>query len=310
MKVGFIGLGHMGAGMAASLLRAGNDVTVCNRTPGKAAALVAHGATEAATIAEACRGEAVFTMLANDDAVEAVALGRDGIVDSLPPAAIHISSSTISVALAERLAAAHDGAGQRFIAAPVLGRPDVAAGGNLFVLAGGPVASIRASAPLLGAIGQRVFVVSERPEAANLVKLSANFLLASVIETLGEAMTLVGKAGIDPHRYVRMLTSTLFDAPVYKTYGALLADGKFEPAGFAAPLGAKDIRLALAAAEALQVPLPIAGLLHDRFLTVLANGGERLDWSAIGAVAARDAGMSTSHDSRTVSVPAAKYAAD
>lgn len=291
MKVGFIGLGQMGAGMAANLLKGGHDVAVYNRTPAKADALAAQGAKVAAAIGEVCRGaEVVFTMLANDDAVAAAAFGRDGVVENLPANAIHISSSTISVALAERMQAAHTSAGQRFVAAPVFGRPDVALAGNLFVIAAGEPSALRTVAPLLAAIGQRTFVVSERPPDANLVKLSGNFLLGAVIESLGEAMALVAKAGIDPHRYLDILTSTLFGAPVYKTYGTLIADRHFDPPGFAAPLGAKDIRLVLAAAEDLRVPLPLANLVRDRFLTLFAHGGDGLDWSAIGALAAQDAG--------------------
>ena len=290
MKVGFIGLGHMGAGMAGNLLKAGHEVTVYNRTRAKAEALVRRGAKEAATIADACRGDAVFTMLANDDAVEAVVFGEHGILDSLRAGAIHISSSTISVGLAERLAAAHAGAGQGFVAAPVFGRPELAAAGNLYVLAAGEPASVQMTAPLLDAIGQQTFVVSETPKAAYLVKLSGNFLIGSVIEALGEAIAFVAKGGLDAHDYVDILTSTLFGAPIYQTYGTLLADGKFEPAGFAAPLGHKDIRLLLAAAEELRVPMPIASLLRDRFLTLLAQGGDSLDWTAICALAAKDAG--------------------
>ena len=290
MKVGFIGLGHMGAGMAANLLKAGHDVTVYNRTRTKVEALVAQGAKAAASVSDACRGDAVITMLANDDAVESVVFSDGSIIGSLLAAAIHISSSTISVALSERLEAAHAKAGQRFVAAPVFGRPDVAAAGQLFVVAAGAPDAVIAAAPLSDAIGKRTFVVSETPKAANLVKLSGNFLLASVIESLGEAMALMGKAGIDRRQYLDILTSTLFDVPVYKTYGGLIADGQFEPAGFAAPLGHKDIRLTLAAAEDLRVPLPLASLLHDRFLALLAHGGDKLDWSAIGRLAAKDAG--------------------
>ncbi len=293
MKVGFIGLGHMGAGMAGNLLKAGHAVTVYNRTRAKAEALVMRGAKEAATIADACRGDAVFTMLANDDVVEAVVFGEHGILESLPAGAIHISSSTISVGLAEQLAAAHAGAGQGFVAAPVFGRPELAAAGNLYVLAAGEPAAVQTTAPLLDALGQKTFVVSETPKVAYLVKLSGNFLIGSVIEALGEAMAFVAKGGLDAHHYVDILTSTLFGAPIYQTYGTLLADGKFEPAGFAAPLGQKDIRLVLAAAEDLRVPMPIASLLRDRFLTLLAHGGDKLDWTAIGALAAKDAGAAT-----------------
>ncbi|MGB6174829.1 MAG: NAD(P)-dependent oxidoreductase [Methylocella sp.] len=290
MKIGFIGLGHMGIGMAANLLNAGHVVTVYNRTRAKVDALVARGAKAAASVSDACRGDAVITMLADDDAVERVVFSDGGIIGSLPAGAIHISSSTISVALSERLEAAHAKAEQLFVAAPVIGRPDVAAAGQLFVIAAGAPDAVKAAASLCDAIGQKTFVVSETPKVGNLVKLSGNFLIASVIESVGEAMALIGKAGVDRRQYLDILTSTLFDASVYKTYGALIADGIFEPAGFAAPLGHKDIRLTLAAAEDLRVPMPLASLLRDRFLTLLAHGGDKLDWSAIGQLAAKDAG--------------------
>jgi 3-hydroxyisobutyrate dehydrogenase-like beta-hydroxyacid dehydrogenase len=290
MKVGFIGLGQMGAGMAANLVKAGHEVTVYNRSPGKAGALLELGATEARTVAAACGGDAVFTMVADDNALGHVAFG-DGIVGALPPGGIHISASTISVALSERLTEAHAAAGQKFVSAPVFGRPEAAAAAKLFVVAAGPAETLSDCAPLFEAIGQRTFVMGETPSIANLVKLSGNFLIASVIESLGEAMALVGKGGVDLRAYIDMLTSTLFAAPVYKTYGGLIAENKFEPAGFAAPLGQKDIRLTLAAAEHLNVPMPVASLLRDRFLTLLANGGEKLDWSAVGKLAARDSGQ-------------------
>ncbi len=291
MRAGFIGLGRMGAGMATNLVKAGHEVTVYNRSADKAAPLIELGATAAKTVAEACRGEAVITMLADDHAVEDVAFGDTGIVAALPPGAVHVSCSTISVELSRRLAQAHADAGQLFVAAPVFGRPDAAAAAKLFVVAGGAPETLARIQPLLDAIGQRTFVMSDKPEAANLVKLSGNFLIAAVIESLGEAMALVAKGGVDTHAYLDLLTSTLFSAPVYRTYGGLIADGRFEPAGFAAPLGYKDIRLALAAAGDLRVPLPIGSLLRDRFLTLLASGREALDWSAIGKLAAKDAGL-------------------
>ena len=290
MNVGFIGLGRMGAGMAANLLKAGHDVTVYNRTPGKDEELVQMGARSAAEVAEACDGEIVVTMLADDHAVESVVYGDQCVLASLAKGAIHVSSSTISVALAERLTADHAAAGQRFVAAPVFGRPEVAADGKLFVVAAGESEAVTTATPFFDAVGQKTFVVSETPKAANLVKLSGNFLIASVIESLGEAIALVSKGGVDRHQYLDLLTSTLFGAPDYKPYGGLIVDRKFEPAGFAAPLGQKDIRLVLAAAEELRVPLPIASLLRDRFLSLLAHGGDNLDWSALGSLAARDAG--------------------
>jgi 3-hydroxyisobutyrate dehydrogenase-like beta-hydroxyacid dehydrogenase len=228
-------------------------------------------------------------MLANDEAVENVVLARSGVGDSLPQGALHISSSTISVALSQRLTEAHVKAGQRFVAAPVFGRPDVAAAGELSILVAGEPLAVEAAMPLLEVIGRKRFVIADTPKSANLVKLSGNFLIGSVIESLGEALALIGKGGIDQHQYLRILTSTLFDAPIFRTYGSLIADARFEPAGFGAPLGYKDIRLTMAAAEDLRVPMPLASLLRDRFLTLFAHGGDRLDWSAIGALSSRDA---------------------
>ena len=290
MQVGFIGLGQMGSGIATNLLKAGHDVTVYNRTRAKADALASKGAKVAATPGDACKGEAVFTMLAEDKAVEAVVYEDGGVLASLNKGAIHISSSTISVALSKRLAEDHAKSGQRYVAAPVFGRPEAAAAAKLFVVAAGETDAVSKVSPLFDAIGQKTFKVSEQAEAANIVKLSGNFLIAAVIELLGEAMALVGKAGIDKHQYLDILTSTLFGAPVYKTYGTLIADANFTPPGFAAPLGLKDVKLALAAGEELRVPLPLASLLRDRFLTLLANGGDNLDWSAVGGLAAKDAG--------------------
>ncbi|MCV7067102.1 NAD(P)-dependent oxidoreductase [Mycolicibacterium farcinogenes] len=290
MRIGFIGLGNMGAAMAANLLKAGHEVIAYNRSPGKVAALVEQGASAAASVGDACQGDVVVTMLANDDAVGAVTFGDDGVVASLPAGAVHVSSSTISVAMAQRLTEAHGEAGQGFVAAPVFGRPEAAAAAKLFVVAAGSPAIVDTVSPVFDAIGQRTFVVGEDPQAANLVKISGNFLIASVIESLGEAMALVGKSGVDKQQYLELLTSTLFDAPVYRTYGGLLAREEFSPAGFAATLGLKDVKLALSAGDELRVPLPIASLLRDRFLTLLATGGGELDWSAIGALSAWEAG--------------------
>jgi 3-hydroxyisobutyrate dehydrogenase-like beta-hydroxyacid dehydrogenase len=290
MRIGFIGLGNMGSAMAANLIRAGHDVTVYNRSRGKVDALAAEGATPATSVAQACGGDIVMSMLANDDAVEGVTFGEGGIVASLAQGATHVSSSTISVPLSERMTAAHAEAGQRFAAAPVFGRPEAAQAAELFVVAAGEPATLQALPEVFDAISQRTFVVSDEPKTANLVKLSGNFLITSVIESLGEAMALVGKAGVDKHVYLDLITSTLFGAPIYKTYGELIAGDRFEPAGFAASLGQKDIRLVLAAAEELQVPMPVASLVRDRFLTLLARGGADLDWSAVGALAAWEAG--------------------
>jgi 3-hydroxyisobutyrate dehydrogenase-like beta-hydroxyacid dehydrogenase len=291
MRVGFIGLGHMGSPMAANLVKAGHDVVVYNRTPGKERPLVEAGARVARTVADAAAADAVITMVADDAALEAVVAGEHGLLAHLRRGAIHVSSTTISVALSGRLSAAHAAAGQRFVAAPVFGRPDAAAAARLFIVTAGPADAVGECAPLFDAVGQRTFVAGDEPPMANLIKLSGNFLIASVIEALGEAMTLIRKGGVDPDRYLEILTSTLFGAPIYRTYGTLVVGQQFEPAGFAAPLGAKDIRLTLEAAETLRAPLPLASLLRDRFLALLAQGGERLDWSAISRLALQDAGL-------------------
>jgi 3-hydroxyisobutyrate dehydrogenase-like beta-hydroxyacid dehydrogenase len=291
MKVGFIGLGNMGSGMAANLLRAGHEMTVFNRGPEKVRPLIELGARQAKTVAEACAGEIVITMLADDSAVRRVTLGEDGIVDNLRRGATHVSMSTVSVELIRDLTQAHEQAGQQFVAAPVFGRPEMAAAAKLFIVVAGAPEALSICQPLFDAMGQRTFPFGTEPEAASLVKLAGNFMIAATIESLGEALSLVGKGGIEPARFVDLLTSTLFPAPAYRTYGALIAESKFQPAGFAAPLGHKDVRLLLAASESLRVPMPIASLLNDRFLRLLAQGGESLDWSAISQLAAADAGL-------------------
>jgi 3-hydroxyisobutyrate dehydrogenase-like beta-hydroxyacid dehydrogenase len=198
--------------------------------------------------------------------------------------------STISVALSKRLADAHAEAGQRYVAAPVFGRPEAAAAARLFIVPAGDPGAITACQPLFDAMGQKTLPMGAEPSQANLIKLSGNFLIAAMIESLGEAIALVGKAGVDRRAYVELLTATMFPAPAYAIYGNLIVENRFEPAAFAAPLGHKDIRLAMAAAENLRVPMPIASLLHDRFLRLLANGGDKLDWAAVGGLATADAG--------------------
>jgi 3-hydroxyisobutyrate dehydrogenase-like beta-hydroxyacid dehydrogenase len=291
MRVGFIGLGNMGMAMAATLIKAGHELTVYNRTPAKAQALVDQGAQYALTVADACRGEVVITMLSDDNALENVVFGENGIASVLSAGAIHISSSTVSVALADKLTAAHAAKGQKFVAAPVFGRPEAAAASKLFIAVAGADDAVDACMPIFNALGQRTFRFGSKPSAAALVKISGNFLIASVLESLSEVLALVGKGGLNQREYLDFLTSTLFTAPVYKTYGGLIIEKKFQPAGFAAPLGLKDVRLALSAGDNLRVPLPLASLLRDRFLTLLARGGESLDWSAIAQVAAADSGQ-------------------
>lgn len=291
-KLAFIGLGQMGAAIAANLIRAGYPVILYNRTRAKLKPLLEMGATEASDVAEACaHADLLLTMLADDKAVEAVLLTEAGVLGHLPKGALHVCHSTISAALARRLAEAHRKAGHDYVSAPVFGRPDAAEAAKLFVLASGPDQAVERALPLLETIGQRVFRLGDKPEAANVAKLGGNMLIATVIESLAEVLSLGAKAGIDRADYLDMLTSTLWGAPIYKTYGKLIVEQRFEPAGFAAPLGLKDIGLALTAGQELGVPLPLASLLRDRFIALLSQGGEKLDWSAIAKLSARDAGL-------------------
>jgi 3-hydroxyisobutyrate dehydrogenase-like beta-hydroxyacid dehydrogenase len=294
MKVGFIGLGNMGQAMARNLCKAGHTVTVYNRTRSRAEELRAEGAIVADTPADACRGDVVITMLADDHAVEEVVLGDGGFISALTPETIHISMSTISVALSEHLTEVHSKSGRTYIAATVFGRPDVAAAAKLFIIAAGPTEAIKRCTPILDVLGQRTFVVGNNPHAANVVKLSGNFLIAAVIESLGEAFALIRKYGIDPERYLEVLTNTLFSAPVYKTYGDIIAQERYEPAGFKLPLGLKDVRLALLAAEETEVPMPTASLIRDHFLSAMARGYRELDWAALALVCAENAGLERS----------------
>lgn len=291
MEASLIGLGRMGSGIAKSLLRAGHRVTVYNRTRERAEALLAIGASVAASVAEACRGEVVFTMVADDAALESLVFSEGGILASLPRHAVHVSLSTISVALSDKLSAAHAKAGQGYLAAPVFGRPEAAEAGRLAVVAAGPAFLIQKCKPLFEAMGPKLMVAGERPSLANVVKLSGNFLIASVLESLSEALAFARKSGVDAGALMDFLTATLFNAPVYKTYGELIVQGKHEPAGFLLPLGLKDVRLVLQAAEAANVPMPIASVVRDRFITAMARGNQDKDWSVIGRVAAEDAGL-------------------
>jgi 3-hydroxyisobutyrate dehydrogenase-like beta-hydroxyacid dehydrogenase len=288
MKIGFLGIGNMGAAIAPNLINAGHDVSVWNRSPDKAAALVAKGASHALTPADAAKAEVVFTMLADDAAVEGVA---DDIIANLDEGGIHISLSTISVALAEKLTVAHASKGQSFVAAPVFGRPAAAADAKLFITAAGAPEAMARVMPLLQAIGQKVEVFGETPSTANLVKLAGNFLIISVTETLGEAMALMAKGGANNTQFLDFLTSTLFGSLIYKNYGALIASQTFEPAGFAAALGAKDVRLVGEAADGLAVPMPLADLLSDRLARLVSEGNGHLDLTALSALAFKDAGL-------------------
>lgn len=292
MKVGFIGLGQMGTGIAQNLIKAGHNLVVYNRTRSRAEGLQPMGATVARTPAEAASDvEVVVTMLADDHALDAVVFGPEGFLRTLAGGAVHVSMSTISVAMSRRLLAAHRERQQHYVTAPVFGRPDAAAAAKLFIVAAGAPGPVDRCLPLLDAIGQRTFRVGEDPLAASLIKLAGNFMITTVIESLAESFALMRKSGIAPETLLEVMTGSLFAAPIYKTYGALISSGKFDKVGFALPLGLKDNRLVLAAAEEASVPLPLASLIHDRFVAAIAQGLSNEDWSAISRGAFRDAGL-------------------
>jgi 3-hydroxyisobutyrate dehydrogenase-like beta-hydroxyacid dehydrogenase len=292
MKIGFLGLGQMGAGMAANLLRAGHELAVWNRSPQKSKALVAEGALLAGTPREAAAGrEVVMSMLADDAALEQVLLGSNGVFEGMPRGALHVSSSTISVATAERAAALHKERGSRFLSAPVFGRPEAAAAAKLFIVAAGAQSDYTAARALFPAISQKVFYIGERPSSANLVKLCGNFTILAAIEAFAEAMTLAQKGGVPKKQFLEVMTGSLFDTPVYRNYGAALAEERFRPAGFAAPLGLKDMRLVGQSAETLRVPMPVLNVLRDHLLQTIGAEGEDIDWSGIGHVIAKNGGL-------------------
>jgi len=290
MKVGFIGLGQMGHAIAANLLAAGHELTVWNRSAEKADDLVAGGAQLASSPADAAAGDAVFSMLSDDTALEAVSFGDAGIL-SAPCPALHVSLSTISPDLAVRLGEAHAGQGGRFVSAPVFGRPDAAAAAKLFVVAAGAAADIELCRPLFDAIGQRTFVVGNEPRMANIIKLCGNFMIMASVEALAESLTLAAKNGVERSALLEVLTETLFGGLVHRNYGRMLVEESYRPAGFAAPLGLKDMRLVNGVAEASRVPMPLLGVVRDHLLSTIAREGDDIDWSGIGKIIAADAGL-------------------
>lgn len=292
MRVGFIGLGSMGLPMALSLLRSGQDLVVYNRTRQRAEELATGGAEIAESPAAAARGaDVLVTMLSDDRAVEAVMLGGDGALAALPAGAVHASMSTIGVGLSKRLEALHHQAGQGYVAAPVFGRPEAAEAAKLWVIAAGAADAVERCRPLFDAMSQGTRVVGQDPVAANTVKIAGNFVMAAMLETLGEAFALVRKSGIEAAEFLDIVNGLVFKSPVYQSYGTLIAQRRFQPAGFRLSLGLKDVRLALEAADAVAAPLPVGGLVHDHLLSAVARGKAELDWAALGEVAAERAGL-------------------
>jgi 3-hydroxyisobutyrate dehydrogenase-like beta-hydroxyacid dehydrogenase len=286
--VGVVGLGHMGHAFAVNLVEDGHQVFVYDRDPKRAAALA--GVRAAAQLANLAACDVVVTSLPDDDALAEVALGPEGLVGVLAPGAVHISTSTVSPAISRRVAEEHARHRQDYVAAPVLGNPDFARERKLFVLAAGLPVALEKVRPLLERLGQRLFVISEDAASANLFKLGANVLTATMLECMGEVLALLRKGGVDRHLAYDVLTNSLFDSRVHKTYK--IVEERYSPPGMAAQLAIKDLRLALAEAERTAVPMPAASIVHDRLVAMVARGWAELDWSALGLLAAVDAGLS------------------
>ncbi len=291
-NVGFIGLGAMGAPMAQNLIAAGFALKVHNRTAQKADPLVARGAQLAQHPQDAVTpGGIAVTMLADDRALEAVAMGERSIARRLAHGGVHISMSTISPHTARAVAEDHQRHGCAYVAAPVFGRPEAAAARKLWIVASGSQAAKDRVRPILDAMGQGVFDLGERPEAAHVAKLAGNFLIASAIEAMGEAFALVEKSGVERTAFAELMARTIFACPLYQAYAPKIALHQYTPAGFRLPLGLKDVQLAIQTAGEARVPMPIAGVLRDRFLAALAKGRDEMDWSAIALGASEDAGL-------------------
>ena len=289
--IAVVGLGGMGAGTARRLLEKGHRVTVWNRTAAKAAPLVERGAQAAAGPGEAAAGAGVvITFLADDHALEGVALAPDGIAARLAPGGVHLSMSTIAPETARRLVEAHRERGAAYVAAPVFGRPDAAAAGQLWIVTSGAAEAKAKARPVLDALGQGVHDFGDDPVVAHVVKLAGNFLIAAATEAMAEAYTLGEKCGLDRMQLAEFFGASLFPSRIYQHYGRLIAEHRYEPPGFKLRLGLKDMRLVLGTADAHAMPMPLASLLHDRLLALAAQGHGEIDWTGIGLAVAKEAG--------------------
>jgi 3-hydroxyisobutyrate dehydrogenase-like beta-hydroxyacid dehydrogenase len=292
MKVGFIGLGRMGQAMATRILNAGHELMVFNRTPEKTTPLADAGAKVARSTAEAAAfGEAVFTMLTDDAAVEEVASQKGGLLEALPKGGIHICSGTHGVGIVRKLAAAHKERGQILVTAPILGRPEQVLAGAVGVVAGGPTDAVKRCAPLFAAIGRRTFEAGSDPAGATALKLANNFVLGCAIEAMGEGFALVRKYGAAAEVFYDVMTDGLFAAPAYKVYGKIIVDQSYDKAGQMAINGLKDAKLALAAGEAMGVPLPSGQVWHDRLAAAVRRGESEKDWAVMALEQARVSGL-------------------
>jgi 3-hydroxyisobutyrate dehydrogenase-like beta-hydroxyacid dehydrogenase len=294
-EIGFVGLGHMGTAMAANLAAPGRRVIAYVRRPNQMGKLVALGLRPTTDMTRLFGCDVVISMLPDDAAVRDVVFGHadrgiDGLASGLMRGAIHLSMSTISTAAASHLAREHARHGQGYVAAPVFGNPDAAKARQLFIVAAGASADVARCQPLLDDLGQRTFVIGTDPDRANLIKLLGNMMTATTLEMLGEAVALVRKRGLDPKPFIDILTSTMFGGHVHRIYGDKIVNRRYAP-GFVMPLALKDVRLALAEAENAGAPMPSVTVVRDRLITGIARGHGDLDWTALGLIAAEEAGL-------------------
>ncbi|MFI6055584.1 NAD(P)-dependent oxidoreductase [Streptomyces violascens] len=279
-SIAVIGLGAMGKPIAHNLLKAGHDVVVWNRSDAPAEQLVAAGARRAASVAEAMHSPVVFSVLSDDRAVAETFIDS-GVLSRIPPGTVHVNLATVSAGLARRAGAAHAEFGVGYVAAPVFGRVPVAEAGALNILAAGEDGQIERAQPFFDVIGSRTWRLGDRPEQANIVKLLGNYLIACAIQSLGEAVSLAEGADVDSGQFVELLTSTLFPGAVYAGYGSMIAERRYQPAGFTTILGRKDLHLALDAATDHDIPLPIGQLLQAVFDQAITDGHGADDWAVI-----------------------------
>jgi 3-hydroxyisobutyrate dehydrogenase-like beta-hydroxyacid dehydrogenase len=292
-EIGFAGLGHMGTVMAANIVAAGFRVTAYVRSPTQMEKLAALGLQPTTSLGDLFGCAVVISMLPDDNAVRDVVFGRadlglSGLASGLKPGAIHLSMSTISTAASSDVAHEHARRGQGYVAAPVFGNPDAAKARELFIVAAGAPTDVERCCPLLGVLGQRTFVIGTDPAQANLVKLLGNMMTAATLETLGEVIAVVRKWKLDPQRFVDILTGSMFGGRVHKIYGNKIANQSYAP-GFTIPLALKDVRLALAEAQEVDVAMPTVDVVRDRLLIGLAHGHGDLDWTALALVADEEA---------------------
>lgn len=288
MKVGFIGLGIMGAPMALNIRKRGHALTVYNRTPDKARPLTEAGATHVSS-PQAIGDVDVLITCVTDGAAEDAVIFESGLIDRLPKACVHASCTTTGIDSARKLAAEHGKRGRLFVAAPVLGRAvDMAPAGKLFVIAAGPPEGIARCTPLFEAVGQRTFVFGADPVSAVAVKLAVNFMILAAVEAMSEAFVLTTRYGVRRSDFHEFITATLFSAGPYKSYGKLIEQDSFTPANFAVPLGLKDAKLAIDAAEKVNMALPAGNVARDHLVQALAQGYGEEDWAVIARVIANN----------------------